>query len=57
MWDLECVYLGALEGVRLGVRLGGGKVQLRGGARCMRGIRTIGEGVVGSFYRLVIYCD
>ena len=36
------------------VRLGGGKVQLRVGAKCMRGIRTRIEGVVGSFYRLVI---
>ena len=41
------------------VRLGGGKVQLKGGARCMRGIRTRIEGVVlyflVIFYRLIIY--
>ena len=40
------------------VRLGGGKVQLRGGAKCMRGIRTRIEGVVLYFlvisYQLII---
>ena len=38
-----------MGGWKTSVRLGGGKVQLRGGAKCMRGIRTRIEGVVGYF--------